>query len=78
LPVGVYTTNNSEACYYIAENSECSVVVVENNEQLEKYMLIKDKLPLLKKIIIINDIPNQHWKSNPYLITSWNDFIKPL
>ncbi len=30
LPVGLYTTNNAEACFYIANHSECEVVVVEN------------------------------------------------
>jgi long-chain-fatty-acid--CoA ligase ACSBG len=31
MPVGVYTTNNDEACYYVADNSDCELVVVEDN-----------------------------------------------
>jgi len=30
LPVGIYTTNQPEACHYICEHSKCDVVVVEN------------------------------------------------
>ena len=31
MPVGVYTTNNDEACLYVADNSDCEMVVVEDN-----------------------------------------------
>jgi len=58
LPVGVYTTNSPEACQYVAENSDCSLVVVENNEQLEKYLAQLQNLPKLKKIVVIKDSPN--------------------
>ena len=30
LPTGIYTTNNKVVCEYIAENSECKIVVAEN------------------------------------------------
>ena len=30
MPVGVYTTNNPDACWYVADHSDCEVVVVEN------------------------------------------------
>lgn len=34
LPVGIYTTNNSDACHYVADHSDCEVAVVENVAQL--------------------------------------------
>ena len=34
LPVGVYTTNEADACQYVAENSDCEVAVVENELHL--------------------------------------------
>lgn len=34
LPVGIYTTNQPEACHYISEHSDCEAVVLENKEQL--------------------------------------------
>ena len=55
MPVGVYTTNNAEACQYIAENSDCEVAVVENNLQLKKYLISWEKLPKLKCVVLYND-----------------------
>jgi len=55
LPVGIYTTNSSEACYYISDHSEAEVLVAENCTQLDKYLEIWDKLPRLKYIVIYND-----------------------
>ena len=31
MPVGVYTTNNPAACEYVADHSDCSLVVCEDN-----------------------------------------------
>jgi long-subunit acyl-CoA synthetase (AMP-forming) len=48
VAVGIYTTNNVEACKYITEHSEAEVVVVENKKQLEKFLQISHELPKLK------------------------------
>ncbi|MEQ2188121.1 hypothetical protein GOODEAATRI_011677, partial [Goodea atripinnis] len=38
--VGIYTTNSSEACHYVAENSKANIIVVENHKQLQKILQI--------------------------------------
>lgn len=38
LGVGIYTTNSSEACHYVAKNCEANIIVVENDKQLEKIL----------------------------------------
>lgn len=48
VAVGIYTTNNVEACQYISEHSEAEVIVVENAKQLEKFTDISHQLPNLK------------------------------
>lgn len=48
VAVGIYTTNNTEACKYISEHSEAEVIVVENAKQLEKFLKICEDLPALK------------------------------
>lgn len=48
MAVGIYTTNNVEACQYISEHSEAEVIVVENAKQLEKFTDISHQLPNLK------------------------------
>lgn len=32
LPVGIYTTNNPEACLYVSEHSECELLVADTRE----------------------------------------------
>ena len=48
---GIYATNTPEACEYIASNSKANVIVVENNQQLQKILKIKVNLPDLKAIV---------------------------
>jgi long-subunit acyl-CoA synthetase (AMP-forming) len=53
VPGGIYTTNSPEQCHFIAEHSEASIAVVENEEQLAKFMAIRDNLPKLKAIVMM-------------------------
>ena len=55
LPVGVYTTNNAEACQYVAEHSEAEIVLAENKEQLKKYLQVWDRLPQLKYVVLYGE-----------------------
>jgi hypothetical protein len=48
---GIYTTNNAEACHYVAENSRCNIIVVENDTQLQKILKVWDRLPDLKAVV---------------------------
>ena len=52
--VGVYPELLPPEIEYIAENSETSFAVVQDQEQVEKLLQIKDKLPQLKKVIYWN------------------------
>ena len=55
LPVGIYTTNNPEACKYVSSHSECEMIIAEDRTQLNKYLLIWSDLPKLKYIILYAD-----------------------
>lgn len=55
FPVGIYTTNSAESCHYIADNSDCELVVCENTMYLKRYLSIWNKLPNLKYIVIYNE-----------------------
>eukprot|EP00455_Lapot_gusevi_P047118 TRINITY_DN6321_c0_g1_i4.p1 TRINITY_DN6321_c0_g1~~TRINITY_DN6321_c0_g1_i4.p1 ORF type:complete len:709 (+),score=240.31 TRINITY_DN6321_c0_g1_i4:98-2224(+) len=48
---GIYTTNGSDACRYIVEHSEAAVVLVENKQQLDKFLPFRDQVPSLKAIV---------------------------
>src|SRR5215208_6476630 len=49
--VPIYQTNSPEECQYVLENSDAKVVVVEDDEQLEKIRKVRDSLPLLEHVI---------------------------
>jgi long-chain acyl-CoA synthetase len=51
VSVGLYSELTPQEIKYFAENSEAKFAIVENQEQVDKFLQIKDELPLLKKII---------------------------
>ena len=55
---GIYPTNGPEACKYILEHSRCSILVVEDQKQLDKIWSYKSDLPSLRKIVQYTGIPN--------------------
>ena len=55
LPVGIYTTNNAEACKYVSTHSDAELVVVEDKIQLNKYLQVWADLPKLKYVVIYNE-----------------------
>lgn len=71
VPGGIYTTNSPDQCHYIAEHSEANIAVVEDAEQLKKFKQIRDRLPDLKAIVLMNgsDSDDQvySWKELPKL-----------
>ncbi len=54
VPGGIYTTNSPEQCLYIASHSEANIAVVEDETQLAKLKEIRDRLPDLKAIVLMN------------------------
>jgi long-chain acyl-CoA synthetase len=49
--VPIYQTNSPEECRYVLDNSDAKVVVVEDDEQLEKIREVRDRLPQLEQIV---------------------------
>jgi long-subunit acyl-CoA synthetase (AMP-forming) len=58
IPAGIYTTNTAEQCQYIAEHCEARVAFVENAEQLAKFRAVRDQLPELRAIVVMNAEPD--------------------
>lgn len=59
IAVGIYTTNSPEACKYCAEVSKANIIVVEDEQQLEKILSIRSTLPQLKAIVQYSGEPKQ-------------------
>ena len=51
VSVGVYSDLNPPEIQYIAENSEAKFAIVQDQEQVDKFLQIRGELPLVKKII---------------------------
>ncbi len=51
---GVYTTDSASQLAFLVNNSRSKFLVVENDEQLDKYLEVKDQLTDLKKVIVID------------------------
>jgi long-chain acyl-CoA synthetase len=54
VSVGAYSDLTPGEIQYIAQNSEAAFVVVQDQEQADKLLQVKEALPLLKKVIFWN------------------------
>ncbi|MCA1988622.1 MAG: AMP-binding protein, partial [Desulfarculus sp.] len=67
VTVGIYTTNAAVEVQYILQHSEAKVFVVENEEQLDKALQVRDQCPNLAKIVVIDTEGLRHF-SDPMVI----------
>jgi long-chain acyl-CoA synthetase len=61
--VPIYQTNSPEECHWVLSDSEACAVVCENEEQLAKIAAIRDRLPQLRTIIVM-DPPSGEAQTN--------------
>ena len=62
VSVGMYADSTPPEIRQIAENSDARFAIVENQEQVDKLLEIKEELPLLKQIIYWNYKGLAHYK----------------
>ena len=67
VSVGLYSDLTPREIKYIVENSGAKFAVVEDQEQVDKFLQIKHELPLLKKIIYWNYKGLAHY-DDPFLM----------
>ncbi len=51
---GVYPTDSAEQVHYLCEDSSATVLFVEDEEQLDKALEVRTRLPLLRKIVVFD------------------------
>ena len=51
---GIYPTDAASQAHYLCEDSRTSVLFVEDDEQLDKALEVRDRLPGLAKIIVFD------------------------
>jgi long-chain acyl-CoA synthetase len=53
--VGLYPTSSAEQCQYIIDHSDAAFVVVDTQSQLEKILSVRDQLPKVRFIIVLDE-----------------------
>jgi long-chain acyl-CoA synthetase len=61
--VPIYQTNSPEECLWVISDSEACAIVCENEEQLEKIAAIRDQIPGVRTIVVI-DAPDSSTIAN--------------
>ncbi|MCY6380824.1 AMP-binding protein [Hoeflea prorocentri] len=51
---GVYTTDSSSQLAYLVNDSDSRFLFVENDEQLDKFLSVRDEMPGLTKVIVFD------------------------
>src|SRR5260370_11734576 len=71
-PVSLYNTLAPEQVQYIAAHCDAAVAIVENAGFLAKFLAIRDQLPKLRKVVVIDieGVALDDW------VTSWAALIK--
>jgi len=51
---GIYPTDAPEQVHYLCEDSRTTVLFVEDEEQLDKALAVRERLPLLRHIVVVD------------------------
>ncbi len=64
---GIYPTDAASQVHYLCEDSRSTVLFVEDDEQLDKALEVREQLPLLKKVVVF-DMEGLHQLDDPQVI----------
>ena len=68
----IYVTNSPDQVRHVISDSDSKVAIVENNEQLEKILKVREELPELKKVVVIEGYQGD---ADAGLVMTWEDFL---
>jgi long-chain acyl-CoA synthetase len=63
--VPIYQTNSPEECLWVISDSDACAIVCEDAEQLEKIAAIRDQVPGLRTIVVIDPVDQSSISSGP-------------
>jgi long-chain acyl-CoA synthetase len=72
--VGLYPTASAEQVAFILQDCGARVLVVENQEQLDKALAVRAACPRLQRIVVI-DLEGLRGLADPQ-VSSWDDFTR--
>ena len=65
---GIYPTDSAAQVHYLCEDSATRVLFVENEEQLDKVLEVRERLPRLEKIVVF-DMTGLHRFEDPMVVS---------
>ena len=68
VAVGIYIDSVPEEIEYIASHSESVFAIAKDQEQCDKFLKIRDKLPKIKKVIFWDPLGMWAYGDNPWLM----------
>lgn len=71
---GIYTTDSARQLAYLVSDSDSRFLLVENDEQLDKFLAVEDQLPNLAYVIIL-DRDGLHDLSHPRCLF-WDEVLE--
>jgi long-chain acyl-CoA synthetase len=74
ISVGIYTTNTPNQVEYVVGHSQAKFYICENEEQLDKILEVRDRLPDLEKIIIMDMEGLRHFSD--VMAMSFDDLLE--
>jgi long-chain acyl-CoA synthetase len=69
VPVGIYPTSPASEVEYLIGHSEAVLLVAEDEEQLDKVLEVRDRLPSLRHIVVIEENTVLQHLDDPQIIT---------
>ena len=73
--MGLYPTNPAAEVQYLLENSGSRILIAEDQEQVDKALAVKDRLPTLERIVYLEPRGIRDHYEDPILL-SWSDFLE--
>ncbi len=74
IGVGLYPTASAEQVAFILQDSRARVLIVENQEQLDKALAVRAQCPHLQRIVVI-DLEGLR-KLSDAQVSTWTDFVE--
>jgi long-chain acyl-CoA synthetase len=73
--VGVYPTNPAPEVAYVLSHSQSTVVVCEDQEQVDKVLEVRDDTPTVRRVVVVDPRGTQNYEDDRLI--SWEDFLAP-
>jgi long-chain acyl-CoA synthetase len=71
IPAGIYATSSPPECEYIVNHSEAPVLLVENEAQWQKITAVRDRLPHLRHVVMMQGAP----AVDDPMVLGWDEFV---